>query len=331
MIKTLANDRLADFVAELKKEYPVYLPLLQNEGEGFSFQKAVDIDLSHLKIETPMTLLPPTVFLLPLREKIIEINNDRYKAKDKTEPIVLFGVSATDIRAINRLDTIMKKVGRDVFYTQRRKNTIIIGLPDASQDHIFQQALNSEKLTGFDLFLEPDNNQYLVASGSEKGDDLLRMGLFGKQVDIVQKENQPDKPNLDLKKIKWAVEKTKGGKVWQKWAKICPGCGNCSFVCPLCFCYQIKDQIDLKGEIARVRERTSCFLADFDQIARDYNPRENLVDRLYHWYHHKFVQIPEEFGFSGCVNCGRCIKYCPAGINFREVLTEAIKEAENGK
>ena len=98
MIKTLAKERLADFVAELKKEYPVYLPLPQGEGGDFLFQKAVDVDLSHLKLGAPMTLLPPTVFLLPLREKIIEINNDRYYPQSKIKSILLFGVSAADIR-----------------------------------------------------------------------------------------------------------------------------------------------------------------------------------------------------------------------------------------
>lgn len=330
MIKTLAKERLANFVAELKKEHLVYLPLPQKKGGDFLFQKAVDVDLSHLKLEAPMTLLPPSVFLLPLREKVIEIVNSRYLAQSKIEPILLFGVSAADIRAINRLDVILRDIGQDLFYQQKRKNTIIIGLPDASQARTFQQALNPEQLRGFDLFLEMVNNQYLVTSGSEKGDDLLKMDFFEKEVEAVQEEFEEAQPSLDLKKIKWAVEKTKGGKVWQKWADICLGCGNCSFVCPLCFCYQLRDRVDLKGEIARVREQSTCFLADFDQIAGGFNPREDFVDRFYHWYHHKFVQMPEEFGFSGCVNCGRCIKYCPAEINFREVLTEAIEEAEHG-
>ena len=68
MIKTLAKERLADFVDELKKESSVFLPMPKEKGGDFLFQNAVDTDISHLKLEQPITLMPPSVFLFPLRE-----------------------------------------------------------------------------------------------------------------------------------------------------------------------------------------------------------------------------------------------------------------------
>lgn len=329
MVKSLAKNKLAGFVAELEKEYQIYLPL-QQDGGDFLFQPLVDFDLKKLSLENPMTILPPSVFFLPLREKILKIKQGQYIPRTNSETKVLLGLSTTDVRAIYRLDLILKKTHQDFFYQQNRENTIIVGIQSGKPTSLFDRVLTPEKLTGFDLLLEPDSQNYLVLSGSAKGDELLEWDLFGQEIEIAQTKKRLIEPLLNMKKITWAVEKTKGGKVWQKWSQVCLGCGICSYTCPLCFCYQLKDQISLKGKIDRTREQSSCFLYDFDQMAGNSNPREEFVDRFYHWYHHKFVQMPKEFGFSGCVNCGRCVKYCPAGINFRQVLTEVVEEAENG-
>lgn len=80
-----------------------------------------------------------------------------------------------------------------------------------------------------------------------------------------------------------------------------------------------------KNEGQRKQCWTSCFYQEFSEIAGGYKFLDNTAKRIYNWYYHKFVRIPEEYSFSGCVGCGRCIKVCPAGINIREEL-EKIKK-----
>lgn len=119
------------------------------------------------------------------------------------------------------------------------------------------------------------------------------------------------------------IEKSKGGEIWKKVAKKCLACGICSYVCPLCYCFEVEDKLDLTNEnCRRCRQWDGCFLPHFMEMAGGVNPQPTLADRLYNWYHHKFVRMPSEINEIGCTNCGRCIKYCPVKINFREVIEE---------
>jgi len=327
MIKTLAKTKLADFIYGLKRSWSVYLPLPNNSGD-FVFQSASDTDIKNVKLDQPNTLFPPTRLFFPLQEELMEIKNNQYIAKKNTEKIAVVGVQATDIKAINRLDIIL---ANDSFYQAKRKNSLIIGIQDLIPNNIYDQVLSSEALKGYDLFLEEQGSEYLVMPGSDKGERLLKNPIFEQETGSFKENDQKTNTGLNLKKIAWAIEKTKNGKVWQKYADICMGCGNCTYVCPLCFCYEMKDKIDLSGKITRNRTQSTCFSADFNHMANGLNPKKQFINRFYNWYYHKFVQMPKEFGFSGCVNCGRCIKACPANINFREVLNEVMEEAENGE
>lgn len=119
------------------------------------------------------------------------------------------------------------------------------------------------------------------------------------------------------------IKRSKDHPIWEKTAEKCLACGICSYVCQLCYCFEIEDKLKLENEdCSRCRQWDTCFSPHFMAMAGGANPQAELKDRLYNWYHHKFVRMPMEIGSVGCTNCGRCIKYCPAGINFREVLKE---------
>jgi ferredoxin len=105
---------------------------------------------------------------------------------------------------------------------------------------------------------------------------------------------------------------------WDDVAKRCMSCANCTMVCPTCFCNTVEDVTDLTGETAqRWRRWDSCFSSDFTRIAGG-NIRMSTRTRYRQWLTHKLGNWVEQFGTFGCVGCGRCITWCPVGIDITE-------------
>jgi sulfhydrogenase subunit beta (sulfur reductase) len=122
---------------------------------------------------------------------------------------------------------------------------------------------------------------------------------------------------------------------WDDVARRCLTCGNCTLVCPTCFCTTVEDTSDVAGRVAeRVRRWDSCFTLDFSYIHGG-SVRASTRSRYRQWMTHKLSTWHEQFGTSGCVGCGRCITWCPVGIDITEearAMDTSEKEAqERGK
>ncbi len=132
---------------------------------------------------------------------------------------------------------------------------------------------------------------------------------------------------LDTDDIKGLLYANAGHARWEEVAGRCLTCTNCTMVCPTCFCATVEDGADLAGEVAtRVRVWDSCFTLDFSYIHGG-PVRSGVAARYRQWLTHKLASWIDQFGTSGCVGCGRCITWCPVGIDITEEVA-AIRAAD---
>jgi ferredoxin len=310
-MKEIKKAQILAFAKSLSVNYNVYLPTRKNND--FVFEK-LDPDTELINLKPVLTILPPKKFLIPHNEKIFSVNGEEIDFSNTTGKInVILGINSFDIHAISILDQVMTKPKIDTYYAKRRKNLILIG--------VGPERINIAN-SGYDIFLEESNDSYLAIEGTEIGKEIIKQNKM-----FVSSDKKPKKilsfndPLFnDLDKIQEKLKASFKSKIWEHIAETCFGCGICAYVCPLCYCNEFEDNF-CNNCATRSKKWDACFLPNFFEVA-GYNSRENLPERIYNWYYHKFVRFPKEYGHIGCVDCGRCIEYCPAKINFKEVLKE---------
>jgi ferredoxin len=182
--------------------------------------------------------------------------------------------------------------------------------------------------TGFDLslteILDDGPHRFLVEAGSEQGLTLLE-SLSHKQAteydqqvaeDLITNTTKQMGRTIDIKNIKEVLQNNLDHPRWDDVALRCLSCANCTMVCPTCFCTTVEDVTDLSGDNAeRWRRWDSCFSLDFSYIHGG-NIRNSTKSRYRQWMTHKLANWIDQFDTSGCVGCGRCITWCPVGIDI---------------
>jgi sulfhydrogenase subunit beta (sulfur reductase) len=192
---------------------------------------------------------------------------------------------------------------------------------------------------GFDLALtevcEDGRHEFIVETGTDRGADVLR--------EAPARDGPPDAAaviertvaraasqmgrTMDTAGIKELLYRNLEHPRWDNVAARCLTCANCTMVCPTCFCSSVEDTTDLTGDHAeRWRRWDSCFTMDFSYIHGG-NVRNSGKSRYRQWMTHKLASWIDQFGTSGCVGCGRCITWCPVGIDITEEV-RAIRAGE---
>ncbi|MFA5084420.1 MAG: 4Fe-4S dicluster domain-containing protein [Candidatus Paceibacterota bacterium] len=287
------------------------------------------------------TALSAKGYFLAPRENLFSFAFKRKKlsvSPKSKRKLLLFGLDPVDLEALDQLDEIMTRPKEDYFYLQRRKNSVVVGLSECSIVH---------PVTVGDLVLEKINkNQYRAIPLTKIGRAITGSRLFKKDLPAGRQGNNPGISNYPEEKdalrelvknsellseaVSWSWRKKR--PIWDELEKICLGCGICTYVCPICHCFSVEDDIKLDGsECSRCRSWDACTLNNFAKVAGGKNFRPNIKYRYYNWFYHKFVRAYKEYGKSQCVGCGRCQKYCPAHIDIEKVLSEIVKDYQNEK
>jgi ferredoxin len=194
---------------------------------------------------------------------------------------------------------------------------------------------------GYDIALterlDADGHRFLATSGTEAGAAVLArlpgraatehdVALAEQDVDTASRRMGRAMPEVDLRDL---LAANRDSAHWEAVAERCLTCGNCTMVCPTCFCVSIEDTTDLDGNAERAQRWASCFEIDFSYLHGG-AVRTSGAARYRQWMTHKLGTWHDQFGTSGCVGCGRCIAWCPAGIDITEEAAALSQTMEHG-
>ncbi|MBK8049095.1 MAG: 4Fe-4S dicluster domain-containing protein [Anaerolineales bacterium] len=256
----------------------------------------------------------------------------------------LIGVRACDLYALHFQDRMhLDGPHIDTDYQRRRAAAFIVAV-NCSQAgatcFCSSMGTGPKAGPGFDLALTEvlgaERHYFLVEVGSELGAAVLaalphRLATEAEQAQanaVIAETATHMGRTLDTNGLKELLYRNYEHPHWEVVAEQCLTCGNCTQVCPTCFCYTIEDATDLTGQHAeRWRKDDSCFTTSFSFISSG-SIRTSAKARYRQWLIHKLVASSDQFGLSGCVGCGRCITWCPVGI---DITAEAVALRSGGE
>jgi sulfhydrogenase subunit beta (sulfur reductase) len=242
---------------------------------------------------------------------------------------VVFAVRPCDAHGTKLLDSLFLDTNPiDSFYARRRKNTTLIGLACKSMGpSCFCTSVGGapDDSHNVDIMLFETDAGYLVEAVTEKGRYLIPGGEW--------KESTANPNSVDYQGQFPLPEKGVwpghfNDEYWKKISERCLSCRACSYACPTCRCFAVRDEILGPGEFERIRCWDACAGENFRRLAGGHKPRAEKEERLRNRFFCKFYYYPEQYGLgngSACTGCGRCIDVCPAGVDITEVLSDLEK------
>lgn len=278
-------------------------------------------------------------FLFPPRVPLLETKktDSGWIMRDIPTPsskFAFFGARACELAAIAIQDSVfLSKSYTDATYQSRRQDNLIVAVnctTAASTCFCTSMETGPRCTSGFDIVLTEIENGFLVESGSEVGSSIVGslQGSIPTEEQLQEAEVALQSPlhqitrRLETKDLKDKLLNQLENPHWEDIASRCLGCTNCTLVCPTCFCHSVEEVADLtQDRIVRERQWDSCFNLAFSHSGGG-SVRNDIRSRYRQWMTHKLAYWIDQFGSSGCVGCGRCITWCPVGIDLTaEVAT----------
>jgi len=333
-LRIIEKQAMAPFVAGMMGDYRVIGPLAK--GTKFAFGQIEDP--ADLRLDYDTSILPPKKYLQPQEERMMTFTRTGKPLVEtviEAPPTVILGIHTCDLHGIRVLDEAFRQGHPDAHYLERRKNTLLVGIEclEPCDEHSFCKSMGTLTASeGYDLHLTDLGEAYAVDIGSEAGAAFLEnygdahaaddqeMALLNKVMGA-KWPRFPYKLEFDVGELAPMMTQAYDSDTWDELAEICLACGQCTLVCPTCFCFNVYDkvQLDLKqGE--RWRRWDSCQLDEFARVAGGENFREYQAARLRHRFMRKGRYLMEKYGELGCTGCGRCARSCLVDISPVDVF-----------
>lgn len=344
----IKREDLPALFQKIAADQELYLPVRTADQTNFGvWREEAEVDLDTLKtVKSPKDVFFPqseTLYTCYREGKKLSVEPETLKEQD----FVVFGMKACDIKGVEVLDRVFLSDPIDTFYAARRDHGTIVALachePEETcfckvfgVDAAHPAADVAAWMVEDTLYWKPETEKgqkltEKLADLLEKADDA------GSEAAVAEEEEKirsiiEELPYSHLSLEGWngdvLMEKFES-PLWEELYKPCLACGTCTFVCPTCQCYDIKDY-DTGHGVQRYRCWDSCMYSDFTMMAHG-NNRTSQKERFRQRFMHKLVYFPaNNDGMYSCVGCGRCVEKCPASLNIVKVV-KAFQEKEGAK
>ncbi len=328
----ISLSKIQELFAAIAADEALYIPAdhagqpeFMRWSEGMAMTDALNTVRSAKDFFFPQT---EDLVSFKMEGKSIEIIDPR----TETEDFVVFGVRACDARSFSILDRVFLVDPVDSYYANRREHGTIVSMAcsrPAETCFCHSFGIDAAEPEGDAVCWKTEDSLYIRAN-TEKGEKLLeKLRPMMEEADEAPVKAQQEKTREILGKLPLSSFTTEkfGGDVllkvfnseqWKSLSESCLGCGTCTFVCPTCQCYDIRDFKTGSG-VKRFRCWDSCMYSDFTLMASG-NPRTSQLERFRQRFMHKLVYFPaNNDGIYGCVGCGRCLSKCPISMNIVKV------------
>lgn len=342
---SIAKDKIDSLFELIGSKQPLYLPVDNNSGKA-DFEKWQKGTKLSEKLKTTRSAKD---FFFPKTEHLVsyEMSGKEVKVVDprkEVEDFVIFGVRACDARGFTAIDNVYLNMNPvDSYYKNRREHgTVIVLACNEPAKTCFCSTFGIDaslaKPAG-DVSCWLADGKYYFEANTDKGkafienaksalEDADAAAVDKYKKDIAAKVEALPFAHLDLSKFQGKdMLKIFNSKIWDKVSEPCVGCGTCTYVCPTCMCFDVRDFATSNG-VRQIRCWDSCMYNDFTQMAAE-NPRHTQKERSRQRFMHKLMYYPMAHeGMFSCVGCGRCVESCPVNMNIVKVI-KAVNESDD--
>jgi sulfhydrogenase subunit beta (sulfur reductase) len=340
LYRIMSKKSYKDFVESLIYNYEFIGPKRKDKAahDFVRIKNFSELDTNYKKTTIP----PAKKILFPPEEKLV---NYKMGKEIEVKPVIesrkkiLFGINAWDIDGMNFMDRVFTTDFVDENYMAKRRKLIVIGMDTEPTETNFSRSMGSDYVNeGFDLYFTELKDRYFIRVATAEGNKVLDKYSevneasakdfkdYNKYMDNYRKKFKLDvniKDFYDNFELIYNDE-----EFWKRIAKDCYSCGSCNLVCPTCFCFNVKDDIELNLKSGnKVREWDSCMIPGYGLVAGGHNFRPDKENRLKQRYRCKLKTFFDRFGRYACVGCGRCIEACLAKINIADDINSVKEKA----
>ena len=342
---SIAKDKIDSLFELIGSAQPLYLPVDNNSGKADFQRWEKGTKLS----ESLKTTRSAKDFFFPKTEHMVsyELNGKEVKVVDprkEVEDFVIFGVRACDARGFEVIDGVYLNMDPvDSYYKNRRDHgTVIVLACNEPAKTCFCPTFGidaSQSTPSGDVSCWLADGKYYFQANTDKGKkfvenaksvltDAADSAVEAAKKDIKAKVEAQPFAKMDLSKFQGKdMLKIFNSKIWDKVAEPCVGCGTCTYVCPTCMCFDVRD-FDTGNGVRQIRCWDSCMHNDFTQMAAE-NPRHTQKERSRQRFMHKLMYYPMAHNdMFSCTGCGRCVENCPVNMNIVKVI-KAVNESDD--
>jgi sulfhydrogenase subunit beta (sulfur reductase) len=336
----IKKEDLNKWLEYLSKKARLYAP--KKKENLFIFRPVKDVNEVVLKYIP--TILPPKKYYYPQKEKLFrfKVSNFRTsKAIKAFEEYILFAVHTCDIAGIQCMDVVFREGPEDPNYLNRKDKMTIIGIECLEYCDKYTNCAsmgNHVPRGGYDLMMVDIGEKFILHINSEKGERLVYGLAYIREADhkdmlelerVRESKKKVFKEEFSgsLTKVYETFDRHFDSEVWKDVGRRCVACGNCTSVCPTCYCFDMADEMELSlDEGIRYRIWNSCQMDDFAKVAGGEDFRKGRDGRQRHRYYRKFKYPVDKFNRYFCTGCGRCTRTCMSQISLVETVNSLLSE-----